>query len=245
MRDVLFPTIRSALAALFAIRPNGTIVRRGAISNPPVDIRAVNLEAHTPPTYQHSSGYPTAQQKIKLWRGPQDPPHLKGYFFGGRTRQCFVPPMFFMVPPIPAFRMALTALPMSFCGTCSTFLGAPLFFSRRAAEFNPAGEPLRSTSVARPPPFDSASSRCPPRNGTSVLPPGPAARLFARRCARDSDIARMLLSTLLFVPQTGDMDPHDTLSGVALRVSRNRLPGMTKAAARYGGQRREPAFGYQ
>ena len=39
---------------------------------------------------------------------------LNPYFFGRRTRQCFVLPMFFTVPPIPALRMAVTAAPISF-----------------------------------------------------------------------------------------------------------------------------------
>lgn len=37
---------------------------------------------------------------------------LDSYLSGGRTRHRFELPMFFTVPPIPALRMAFTALPM-------------------------------------------------------------------------------------------------------------------------------------
>ena len=72
---------------------------------------------------------------------------------------------------------------------------APLNFRRLAAAFNPAVEPLRSTSVALPPLLVSASRRLFPLSGTSVLPPGPTALFFARRCARVSDIVKSPCST--------------------------------------------------
>ena len=130
---------------------------------------------------------------------------LKGYFPGRRTRHRFVPPMFFTVPPIPALRIALTAPPMSFCGTWRTFCGARLFVRRWAAASNPADEPLRSTSVARPPPLVRASRRCLPRRETSVLPPEPAARFLARRCEGVSGIARNPFSILVRIPPIGDL----------------------------------------
>ena len=142
---------------------------------------------------------------------------LNGYFPGRRARQRFVPPMFLTVPPIPALRMALTALPMSFCGTCSTFCGARLFFRRWAAACNPAAEPLRSTSVARPPPLVRASRRCLPRKGTSVLPPGPAARFLARRWAGVSGIVRIFLSSLVGIPHMGDLKQQEPTYGIMWR----------------------------
>lgn len=124
-------------------------------------------------------------------------PVASSYLLGGRTRLRFVPPIFLTVPPTPTLRMAFAALAISFCGTWSTFCGAWLFFRRRAAAFNPAAEPLRSTSVALPPPLVRASRRCLPGKETSVFPLGPAARLLARRCADVSGIS----------PSTSSGDP--------------------------------------
>ena len=77
--------------------------------------------------------------------------------------------MFLTVPPIPAPLSAFAAASMSFCGTCRIFCAAPLFFKRCADALSPPAVPLRSTSVARPPPLVSASSRWWPGNGTSVF----------------------------------------------------------------------------
>ena len=70
--------------------------------------------------------------------------------------------MFLTVPPTPALRIALAAAFIWFWGTCNTLLGALLLLSRLAAAYNPTDEPLRSTSVARPPPLVRASRRRPP-----------------------------------------------------------------------------------
>ena len=173
------------------------------------------------------------------------PPRLKSYRFGGRTRQRFVPPIFFTVPPIPAFRMALTALPMSFCGTCSTFLGAPLFFSRWAAEFNPAGEPLRSTSVASSTTLGERIKPLPPwqRNlgsasGTS------GASLCATMCGRLWHCSNSPFYLALYSAYGGQGSTGHQF-WCPLRRSKSRLPGMTKTAAPDRDRLRNSAVGYE
>jgi len=74
------------------------------------------------------------------------------------------------------FCIASTAFAISFCGTCSTFCGFPLAFSRCAALPRPSAVPLRSTSTAF---FFVAASRRPWPTRTSVLPDLPAASDFA------------------------------------------------------------------
>ena len=112
--------------------------------------------------------------------------------------------------------MAMAALPMSFCGTCRIFCGAPLFFRRWAAAFNPADEPLRSTPVVGRPPLVTASRHCVPRSRTPVRPFGPAVRFFARRWVRDSGIMQVLHSILVGIPNLGSVNQQEIRNGTTL-----------------------------